>query len=687
MDTIRLQWGSNSSWGECWIAKSRITCDNTNRNTKLSEAHGVSLRITSGVRVMKYAGTWKALVERENMGLDLTKSDLCPSFVKDHPAKGVGLCVADSHTGNHREDSFTPLETIRRFLGKFKSRSLSSLKGRPSSWKGGLCAIFDHLKGKVIVLSLFVMNAKYTIRIQTCELTKEELADFLEDYPIPPEYKVMLPKRNQTIFDASDSLNPFGCAKLTTFIVMCKAYGYEPLVELFRDFFNLFPGGKWLTFAKRLEKHIPNLMSKVIIRIEGWKGRFFFVQDFIFSADYPQLLSKDNRWDTKSFKDKLPPQIEQNPMIQSLEMEFRNFMYAKTDKDLSFLPKEPSPDFGTALLKHKLVQGSSSTHATHAKTASSKDNSLFLTISNNDEGLHGVLELQDANACHLKISAITPSAWKGHLDNHLDLELLDLHDHCYVRQVVVDNVVNRRARELIKVVEQMKGECDVLKEREKAKDQECEDLKVKCETTMIGFDKNMAMIVLREKISSLLGDIKEHKVNLDRILLESQKWARYHVSLSTLELKVASLEAEKVRLEAAEASLRQELENAKLDKAEVVLKVVPYMATELVQSNDIGKLVAKLVSSASIYGRCQAFEEVAIMKEPFDITKVKGYRPSYKRQRTKAGNEFATATFPYLADVVADPYTFVETLLFKKLRVLQRPVLSRTYVPASSAPS
>ncbi|GKE99322.1 hypothetical protein Tco_0022673, partial [Tanacetum coccineum] len=34
-------------------------------------------------------------------------------------------------------------------------------------------------------------------------------------------------------------LNPFGCAKLTTFVVMCKAYGCEPSVDLFRGFFNL----------------------------------------------------------------------------------------------------------------------------------------------------------------------------------------------------------------------------------------------------------------------------------------------------------------------------------------------------------------------------------------------------------------------------------------------------------------
>ncbi|GJY39032.1 hypothetical protein Tco_0425396 [Tanacetum coccineum] len=79
----------------------------------------------------------KALVERENVGLDLTKSNLYPSFIEDLTAKGMGLHVADSHTSNHHEDDFTPLETIRRFLGIFGSRSLSSSKGRPLSRRGG----------------------------------------------------------------------------------------------------------------------------------------------------------------------------------------------------------------------------------------------------------------------------------------------------------------------------------------------------------------------------------------------------------------------------------------------------------------------------------------------------------------------------------------------------------------------
>ncbi|GJW53746.1 hypothetical protein Tco_0097831 [Tanacetum coccineum] len=172
------------------------------------------------------------------------------------------------------------------------------------------------------------------------------------------------------------------------------------------------------------------------------------------------------------------------------EMAFRNLMYAETDEDLSFLRKEPSLDFGTGTpsvlinteppigdaepvvqlventvdsgessrqgefvihlesvaarikdrkcktrggsprpyVKHKLAQGASSSCATCAKTTSSKDDSLMLTISDDDKGLPDVLEVQNANACHLKIFTITPPAWKNQLDNHLDVELLDMHD-------------------------------------------------------------------------------------------------------------------------------------------------------------------------------------------------------------------------------------------------------------------
>ncbi|GJR09790.1 putative reverse transcriptase domain-containing protein [Tanacetum coccineum] len=84
----------------------------------------------------------KALVERENVGFDLTKSDICPSFVKDHTTKGMGLRMVDSHTGNHREHDFTPLETIRRFLGITGSRSFQARRGGLQAGGEGTMARF-----------------------------------------------------------------------------------------------------------------------------------------------------------------------------------------------------------------------------------------------------------------------------------------------------------------------------------------------------------------------------------------------------------------------------------------------------------------------------------------------------------------------------------------------------------------
>nr|GEU29907.1 hypothetical protein [Tanacetum cinerariifolium] len=78
----------------------------------------------------------KVLVERESINLDVTKSDLCPSFVKYLAEKGMDLHMADSHIGNHHKDDFTPLKTIKRFLSIFGSGSLSSSKGNPSSQRG-----------------------------------------------------------------------------------------------------------------------------------------------------------------------------------------------------------------------------------------------------------------------------------------------------------------------------------------------------------------------------------------------------------------------------------------------------------------------------------------------------------------------------------------------------------------------
>nr|GEV91547.1 hypothetical protein [Tanacetum cinerariifolium] len=329
---------------------------------------------------------------------------------------------------------------------------------------------------------------------------------------------------------------------------------------------------------------------------------------------------------------------EQRPAIfmGDNEMSFRNFIYIEDDEDLTFLPKDFSVGFnigspsvsintepvradeqgnpkGDTFVVHagsvaarirekkcKTRRGSSrppvrrnlafsslTSRIIRAKASPLKDDTPVLSIYDDDKGLEDYLELKDATACHLKIFAITPPIWKGCLNNHLDMDLLDLYDHCYARQAVVDNEVNRRSRELLEVIKKMRGEADVM------------------------------------------------------LMLESQKWLGYQVSLLDLESKVTSLEAEKANLKATDASLRQETVEVKHDRKEVVSKV-------------------------------------ARMKKAFDLLKVKGYRLSYEKEHTQSNNDLATAAFSWLNAYVVDAFASVKDFLSKKPPTLQKLVPSRT---------
>ena len=93
--------------------------------------------------------------------------------------------------------------------------------------------------------------------------------------------------------------------------------------------------------------------------------------------------------------------------------------------------------------------------------------------------------------------------------------------------------------------------------------------------------------------------------------------------VKTLESKCEGLEAEKVRLLLQEAGLKKEVgdlvlhsEDLRNDRAEVVSKVVPYIAMELYHSDEVGKVIADLVNVAIYHGKCRTLEEVAATGEP-----------------------------------------------------------------------
>nr|GEX09230.1 ribonuclease H-like domain-containing protein [Tanacetum cinerariifolium] len=313
-----------------------------------------------------------------------------------------------------------------------------------------------------------------------------------------------------------------------------------------------------------------------------------------------------------------------------IEMSSRNFIYTEDDEDLTFLPKDFSPGFNIGSLSVSI--NTEPVRADEEPVKANKEPTvdpmtehehvnkrvgITIDFGGSPKGDTFVVQVVSvaarirerkcktrrdssrppvkrkvasgsstsrtvcANASTLKDDSSVLSIYEDDKDNHLDLDLLDLPDRCYARQAVVDNAVNKRSRKLLDVIEK-----------------------------------------LREKMSLLAAEAKEQKGNLDRLMLESQKWSGYQLSLLDMESNVAFLEAEKANLEAIDASLCQEIEKVNHDKREVISKVVHYACMELLYSDELGRLVGKLASSAITFGRCKAYKQVTRMKESFDLSKV-----------------------------------------------------------------
>ncbi|GJS44319.1 hypothetical protein Tco_0569362 [Tanacetum coccineum] len=227
-------------------------------------------------------------------------------------------------------------------------------------------------------------------------------------------------------------------------------------------------------------------------------------------------------------------------------------------------------------------------------------------------------------------------------------QLFDIHDRAYMRQVVLDNL---------------------------DKDRAYAELERKCNEALQDLDKNPLIFDMCAEIKDLQGQVDGLHSEYDRLILEEKKWVGYEQTLSSLRAKIEGIESERERLKSSEIKLLQEIDSLKRDRVAVVSKFVLDTAMKLIRSDDLGVLIAKLVRSSIIYGRCQAFEEVAAMEEPFVLKNMSGYRPSSKEEYEQAGDALANASYPFLAEYVANPYASLEQLLSKKPPLL-RPTFS-----------
>ncbi|GKC49870.1 hypothetical protein Tco_1072615, partial [Tanacetum coccineum] len=460
-----------------------------------------------------------------------------------------------------------------------------------------------------------------------------------------------------------------------------RAYGGEPNVYLLRSFLNLGRTGDWLTLSNRGSADVPIALVKPITYLVNWKGSFFYVENRIIPSYYPELLLE--KMDFRSF------------MIQEIDSEFKflsegciydnqgspssksvnneapvidtkpltslhpsNSVEDVADSDDASVRDNENPLLGTSmpplpeagkklrsLAKRKLPSGVGDSlpkvqkmAAQASKVAGEASDPLDVDSDADIHEFPSAKELKDSADCHWVVAYVTPPSWKEHLRQTSIKQLCDIHDRAYIRQVVLDNVLNSRTRELIYALHKATTSYDAIRARELKKLRAYAELERKCNEALLDLNKNPLVVDMRTEIETLQGRVD-----------------RYH-----------SLKSERERLKLSEIQLLQEMDVLKQDRASVVAKVVPDATTKLIHSDEMGMFAAKLLKASIIYGRCAYFEEVAKLKEPLVMEKMVGYRPSSKQEYDQAGDDLANAkrSYPFFClSMSMTPIHFVTTVV------------------------
>ncbi|GJS46892.1 hypothetical protein Tco_0597013 [Tanacetum coccineum] len=161
-------------------------------------------------------------------------------------------------------------------------------------------------------------------------------------------------------------------------------------------------------------------------------------------------------------------------------------------------------------------------------------------------------------------------------------------------------------------------------------------------------DKNE---VKRTKPSTKWKSMKKSKSkskSTQKVKDEAEAESEEILNGSTLE----GLESERKRLKSSETQLLQEIDGLRQDKAIVVSKVVPHVATKLIRSDEMGLLVDRLVKAAMFHGR--------------------------------SGDDLATALYLFIAESTSDRYASLEELLSKKPKFLHTKPAPSNSKPSSS---
>ncbi|GJV02675.1 hypothetical protein Tco_1336244 [Tanacetum coccineum] len=256
--------------------------------------------------------------------------------------------------------------------------------------------------------------------------------------------------------------------KLTTFSVMCKAYG----------------GGA----------DVPKALHNPITYLGNWKGSFFFIENKIIPSNYPELLLGKNKLDKKSFEDKVPFNPEMDPLYDQIA----TYPCISVNNNALMIDATPlSSVYPTNVVKNVANSDDPSygedeqtliglppkvqkVPARASKVAGEASTPLDVDSDYDIHEFPSAKELKDVANCHWVVAHVTPPSWKQHLREISIEQLCDIHDRAYMRQAVLNNVLNSRTQEIIPALYKAKTSYDAIRARELDKDKAYAELERKC---------------------------------------------------------------------------------------------------------------------------------------------------------------------------------------------------------------
>ncbi|GJT69827.1 hypothetical protein Tco_1029113 [Tanacetum coccineum] len=304
--------------------------------------------------------------------------------------------------------------------------------------------------------------------------------------------------------------------KLTTFAVMCKAYGGEPSVDLLRSFLNLGRAGDWLTLSSRGGTDVPKALTK-LGGLDENRSSMKYVNNEALVINAEPISAVHPLDITKNIMDSLGK---------------RSKVAGKRKAVVGSHGEDPHRKARKVPAQASKVADDTSTPLDVDSDPDIHDKPDPSTACN----FTSIKELKDATDCYWVVAHVTPPSWKQYLREISIEHLCDIHENAYLRQAPEHPVI------LFK-----KGKSKEIKRMQRWRKKYNESLQ--------DLDKNPLVSNMHAKIETLQSRVNGLYSKYSRLILEEKKWINYEQTLSTLRAKVEDLESKGKRLKASEIQL------------------------------------------------------------------------------------------------------------------------------------